>query len=151
MLGKMVKKYPWLRLVGFGLLALLVIKIYQGFKAAGGDVASAAEAASVAAQTGVAVDRVAVCKDVAHQCEVAIWNFHKVWWLFGIEFHTVAFRDLQPVIDNLNRLTTVQEAALTSDFYKKEAQGHSLRDDVKHFLSDGKQKEINSTVFYSLT
>ncbi len=140
----------WQKYLVFAGIAFVIYKIYKGVNAAGDAVSSVAELETLAKTSNVSPDRIAVCKDVAAKCEKAIWNFHDMFGFIPITDFSVG-EDEDAVINNLNRLNTVQEAALTSQFYSQKARGHSLLADVRKYLNAGEQAQINTTVINAIS
>lgn len=111
--------------VQWGLLAAIVIAvgvvIYQIVKSAKLGSQAAGEIAGgaiIAAQTGVSIDRQQVCKIVAEDCNKAVWRV----WLADVPF----FVANSEIVDALNRLVSVNEAALTSAYFRQ-LSGDSLK------------------------
>ncbi|MFB6458022.1 hypothetical protein ACE38W_22310 [Chitinophaga sp. Hz27] len=140
----------WKKYLVFGAIAFVIYKVYKGINAAGDAVSSIAELETLAKTSNVSTERIAVCKDVAEKCEKAIWNFHDAFGFLPISDYSIG-EDEDAVIANLNRLNTVQEAALTSQFYAQKAKGHSLLADVRKYLNAGEQAQINPTVINSIS
>ncbi|PSL43408.1 hypothetical protein CLV51_10897 [Chitinophaga niastensis] len=145
----MIKKQDWKKYLLYGGLIFVAYHLYKGVKSAGAVVSSIAELDALAKASNVSTERIAVCKDVAAKCEKAIWDFHN---MFGfIPVTDWKFTEDEPaVIQNLNRLNTVEEAKLTSQFYAQVAHGKSLMADVKKYLSSGDQSQIKITIINSL-
>ncbi|MBO9731161.1 MAG: hypothetical protein J7623_21160 [Chitinophaga sp.] len=140
----------WKKYLLVGGAVYVIYKVFAGIRSAGNAVSSIAEMEAIAKQSNVSSERIAVCKDVAEKCEKAIWNYHPMFGVIPIMDYSIG-EDEGAVIQNLNRLNTVQEAALTSQFYAQKARGHSLLADVRKYLNADEQAQINTTVINSIS
>lgn len=145
----MMKNENWKKYLIGAVVIYVVYSVYKGVQAAGNAVSSIAEMEALSKASKVSMERIAVCKDVAGKCETAIWNSHNMFVYLPWK-DTRMDEDEDAVIQNLNRLNTAEESALTSQFYAQVASGHSLYADVKKYLSASEQAQIKITVINSI-
>ncbi|WP_143306860.1 hypothetical protein [Chitinophaga vietnamensis] len=133
----------------YGIIVAVIYYLWRGFQAASKVVMGVAELEAVAASSNVSKDRIAVCRDVAEKAEKAIWNTHNMFGVIPI-LDWRFDEDEDAVIQNLNRLNTIEEAKLTSQYYQQYSKGKSLRADVKKYLNNSEQAQIKTTIINSL-
>lgn len=139
-----IKKYL---LYAFG--AFVLYYLWRGWQSGSKLVMGAAEIEALSESSNVSKERILVCKDVAEKVEKAIWNNHKTFGFLPINSWRID-EDEEAVIKNLNRLNTVEEANLTSQYYREFSRGKSLFSDVRKYLSAGEQGQIKPTISSAL-
>lgn len=107
------------------IVILVIVIIYQVYKAitdSGKALGEIVGMEIIQQKTGIVPARQRVCKEVAENCANAITRL----WLIGSKLWV----DDDEIVDQLNRLLTPAEAALTCVFFK-ESEGESLKSVVE--------------------
>lgn len=136
-LPKVISKQHWIVQALLVILVVMIIyRIIKNFKVGTTVAGDLAAAPIIFAQTGITPSRQQVCRDVAKECNSAIKRvFGAIIWITHDD-----------VVNNLNRLVTEKEAALTSEFYNQES-GESLKSAIEGGRFDfGKRSRINSVI-----
>ena len=107
------------------IVILVIVIIYQVYKAitdSGKALGEIVGMEIIQQKTGIVPARQRVCKEVAENCENAITRI----WLIGSKLWV----DDDEIVDQLNRLQTPAETALTCVFFKEQS-GESLKSIVE--------------------
>lgn len=112
-------------IIVIAIVIVVIVIIYQIYKAItdGGKALGEIVGMEIIEQkTGIVAARQRVCKEVAENCENAITRL----WIFGNKLWV----NDDEIVDQLNRLLTPAEAALTSVFFKEQS-GETLKSVVE--------------------
>ena len=117
------KSKGWLNIIIMVVVIIAIVMIakaiYTASKAGGLALGSELGKQIVELQTGIPAARQSVCEDVAKKCRENL----SVWWGTTTVFSISA----EPIIQNLNRLVSSNEAALTGSYFTQK-NGFSLKD-----------------------
>jgi hypothetical protein len=131
---------------GIGLLAYTVLRpILASAKAVTEVAVGAAESKVVQQKTGLSPEQIRVCNDIANKLNYAMYDRSSIWTVFG-----GSFEDEEAVIQNLNRVSTMEEAGYISEKYTQTTSGKNLKRDVDTYLDISDIQRINSTVYTGL-
>lgn len=119
-----------------GIIVIVVIiaivwKVYKGFKAGSNALGETIADATIAAQTGVNVNRVSFIRGVAN-----------LLWDKGVTNYWVTVNyDEQLFIDNINKMTGTKEVALLDSLFRDKA-GYTLGYVIANSFSDGEKAKL---------
>jgi hypothetical protein len=121
-----------------GIIVIVVIiavvwKIYKGFKTGSNAIGESLGDATIAAQTGINLNRVTFIRGTAaHLWDKGVTNY----WV-------VTNYDEQLFIDNINKMATVKEVYLLDQFFKNKA-GYGLGYVIAKSFSDSEKAKLKT-------
>lgn len=120
-------------------IAIVMYRLYKAAKSGATAVGDTLGDAIIAQQTGMPVQRIKVCREVANNLVNAIQT--KVWFIEDV--------DEEAFINELNRLVAGNEAQLVAQFFK-EQKPHGLKSYINDAFSEGEKARLKPFIYTNI-